>query len=487
MHRLHAYQLAEKFRSGELSAREIAEHFLSRIEKHDREIGAFLHVMKGRVLAEADSLDAKRAEGKPLGKLAGVPIAIKDNIHIRGEKTTCASKMLENYVAPFDATVVELLRREDALLIGKTNLDEFAMGSSNENSAFYPVKNPWDLSCVPGGSSGGSAAAVAARLCPIALGTDTGGSIRQPAALCGVVGLKPTYARVSRYGLVAFGSSLDQIGPITTCARDAALAMEAIAHHDDRDATSLPEPSTSYTEVLDESIAGKVIGVPWKFLQELDSEILENFRASMAVMEKLGCKIVEIDLEVLKWSLSVYYVLACAEVSTNLAKFDGVRFGYRSKEAKTLEEIYRLSRTEGFGEEVKRRILLGTYLLSSGHQDAFYKKAQRVRTLIVRQFSAAFESCDVIALPTSPIPAFEIGQIADPLKMYLQDIYTIGMSLAGVPTISTPCGFTSDKKPLGLQFVSPQRNDSVALRFAHHFESNTPWASELPEMAKEGA
>lgn len=487
MHRLFAYQLAEKFRSGQLSAQEIAEYFLERIERHDKEIGAFLHVMRDRILSEAKTLDAKRAEGKPLGKLAGVPIAIKDNIHIRGEKTTCASKMLENYIAPFDATVVELLRKEDALLIGKTNLDEFAMGSSNENSAFFPVKNPWDLNCVPGGSSGGSAAAVAARLCPVALGSDTGGSIRQPAALCGVVGFKPTYARVSRYGLVAFGSSLDQIGPITACSRDAALIMEAIAHHDDRDATSLPEPSTSYTKVLDDSIAGRVIGVPWKFLEELDSEMLENFRASMAVMEKLGCKIVEIDLEVLKWSLSVYYVLACAEVSTNLAKFDGVRFGYRTKEAKTLEEIYRLSRTEGFGDEVKRRILLGTYLLSSGHQDAFYKKAQRVRTLIVEQFKMAFEKCDVIALPTSPIPAFEIGKIADPLKMYLQDIYTIGMSLAGVPAISTPSGFTHEKKPLGLQFVAPQCSDSVALRFAHHFESNTPWINELPAAAKEGA
>lgn len=484
MHTLSASELTKRFRDKKLSAQEIAEHFLGRIERLNPDLGAFLNIMRTQALNQAAVLDKKRAQGLPLGKLAAVPIAIKDNIHIKGEKTTCGSKMLENYVAPFDATVVELLRKEDALFIGKTNLDEFAMGSSSESSAFFPTRNPWDLKCVPGGSSGGSAAAVAARLCPIALGSDTGGSIRQPAALCGVVGMKPTYAHVSRHGLVAFGSSLDQIGPITTSVRDAALVMEVIGRHDNKDATSLPEPKFSYTKAIEEPIQGKKIGVPWHFIEKLEPEILDNFHAAIRDLEKLGFTTLNVDLDILDSSLSVYYVLACAEASTNLAKFDGIRFGYRSKQAKTLDEIYSLSRTEGFGPEVKRRIFLGTHLLSSNLQAAFYKKAQKVRTLIVEHFAKAFTTCDVIALPTTPAPAFEIGAIADPLAMYLQDIYTIGISLAGVPAISVPSGFTSQGKPLGLQFVSPQKLESVALRFAHNYEQATEWTSKIPLIAE---
>lgn len=454
MHHLSCSELHQKFVSGELSARHIVSHFLARIEKYDHQIGAFLSVFKERALKEADALDAKRARGEKLGKMAGVPIGIKDNIHVAGEITTCGSKFLTNYKAPFHATAVERLVKEDAIIIGKTNLDEFAMGSSTENSALQVTRNPWDLSCVPGGSSGGSAAAVAARLVPAALGSDTGGSVRQPGSLCGVVGYKPTYGMISRYGLVAYGSSLDQIGPITHTVDDAILLMDIISGHCDRDSTSLPGSLHDFDQELSEPLT---IGVPWRFLEKLQAEPKALFETGLERFKKKGAKIIDVDLEILEYSLPTYYIIATAEASTNLARFDGVRYGVRSSQAKTLQEVYDLSRTEGFGKEVKRRILLGTFVLSSGYQDAYYRKAQKVRTKIIQKFKEAFEQCDIVATPVSPFDAFPLGSIKDPIQMYLEDIYTIGCNLAGVPAISIPSAFTSAKKPMGLQLIGPQK------------------------------
>ncbi len=466
MYRLSAHALRELFCKGEVSAETIAETTLKRIARHNPAVGAFLSLFSERMLNQARQLDQKRKSGKPLGKLAGVPIAIKDNIHVRGEMTTCASKFLQNYRAVYDATATKLLEEEDALLIGKTNLDEFAMGSSTENSAYHLTKNPWSLECSPGGSSGGSAAAVAARFCPIALGSDTGGSIRQPASFCGIVGFKPTYGRVSRYGLVAFASSLDQIGPLTNNVTDAALTMEVLGRHCPHDSTSIPKGPEALTHSMHADIKGATIGVPWDFLGELESDVKENFKQTIETYKSLGAKIVDINLDTLKYSVAVYYILATAEASTNLARFDGVRYGKRSPRAATLEEVYDFSRQEGFGPEVKKRILLGTYVLSSGFQDAYYKKAQKVRTLMINQFKEAFEKCQVIALPSCPTTTFPIGAIQDPLKMYLQDIFTIGANLAGLPSISVPAGFSQDNLPLGLQLLgsTDARRSGVPVR-----------------------
>jgi aspartyl-tRNA(Asn)/glutamyl-tRNA(Gln) amidotransferase subunit A len=403
-------------------------------------------------------------------------------MHVKGELTTCASKFLTNYRAVFDATVTHLLEEEDALLIGKTNMDEFAMGSSTENSAFHPTKNPWDLACSPGGSSGGSAAAVAARLVPMSLGSDTGGSIRQPAALCGIVGFKPTYGRVSRYGLVAFGSSLDQIGPLTTTVADTALIMEVLGRHCPNDATSLNLPQENYTQKIQHMKPGMKIGVPRQFLEDLNADTKENFHAAVEQFKQLGMQIVDINLDLLKYSIAVYYILATAEASTNLARFDGIRYGHRSTRATTLEEVYDFSKQEGFGPEVKRRIMLGTYVLSAGYQDAYYKKAQKVRTLIIEQFKKAFAQCDLIATPTSPFPAFQIGAIHDPLQMYLQDIYTIAGNLAGLPSISIPSGFNADNKPFGLQLMGPVMHDAQVLTGAYAFEKATNYNKIIPPL-----
>lgn len=484
MHTLSAIEIRDRFKKGEVTAVQIVEAFLKQIEKHDGQVGAFLTVLKERALAKAKELDAKKAAGKPLGKLAGIPIGIKDNIHIKNELSTCASKFLTNYKAPFEATVIRLLEQEDAILIGKTNMDEFAMGSSTENSALQKTYNPWNLKCTPGGSSGGSAAAVAARMCPIALGSDTGGSIRQPASLCGIVGYKPTYGRVSRYGLVAFGSSFDQIGPLTTNTADAALVMEVLGQHCEKDSTSINQPSEEYMNTIKTSIKGTKIGVPWQFLEGLADEPKKVFLDALEVYKKLGAEIVDVDLSILKYSLPVYYILATAEASTNLARFDGIRYGVRSPEAKTLEEVYDLSKEAGFGYEVKRRILLGTFVLSSGYQDAYYRKAQRVRTLLISKYKEAFKKCDVIATPVSPFAAFELGSIKDPLQMYLEDIYTIGINLAGVPAISIPAGFSKDGKPMGLQIVGPQNQDVRVLNFAHAFENETTYHTALPALVK---
>lgn len=482
MHTLKAVEIKEKFLSGELSAVAITQYFLERIKHHDEEIGAFLAVFEKQAIAQAEALDRKKAEGKPLGKLAGIPIAIKDNIHIDGELTTCASKFLENYNALFDATVTKLIKEEDGIILGKTNLDEFAMGSSTEHSAFQKTYNPWNLKCVPGGSSGGSAAAVSARLAPLALGSDTGGSVRQPASLCGVVGYKPTYGRVSRYGLVAFGSSLDQIGPFATCTEDTALLMEVIGRHCNNDSTSIAEAPEDYTSILNQPIKGKKIGVPWKFLEEAPEETMKSFKDALAVFEKQGCEIVEVDLEIMRHSIPAYYILSSAEASTNLARFDGVRYGHRSKKAQTLSEVYDFSKEEGFGKEVKRRILLGTFVLSAGYQDAFYKKAQRVRTLMINCFSKAFTKCDIIATPVTATTAFEMGSIQDALTMYLQDIFTNPINLAGVPAISTPCGFSKDGLPFGLQLIGPQKEDRRVHQFAHQYEQATQFHKQMPEQ-----
>lgn len=481
MHTLSATLLREQFAKGAISAQEIVKNTLSRIEQHNPTLGAFLAVFSERALQQAAQLDEKRQKGEPLGRLAGVPIAFKDNINVKNEITTCGSKFLTNFKAPFNATVTNLLEQEGAIIIGKTNLDEFAMGSSTENSALLKTANPWNLACSPGGSSGGSAAAVAARLCPLALGSDTGGSVRQPASLCGISGFKPTYGRVSRYGLVAFGSSLDQISPFATDVEDIALMMEIIGRHCEKDSTSIPKGPDQILTQLKKPIKGMKIGVPWQFLEGLQSEARKSFDDSLEVLKAQGAECVEVDLSILKYSIAVYYILATAEASTNLSRFDGIRYGKRSERATTLDEVYDFSRQEGFGDEVKRRIMLGTFVLSSGYQDAYYKKAQKVRTAIIQKYKDAFSICDMIATPTSPFAAFEIGSIKDPLQMYLADIYTIGANLAGVPAISIPSGFTADGKPIGLQLTGPQLSDARLLNGAWNFQNATSYHKQFPK------
>ncbi len=481
MHHLTAIQIRDKFLNGEFTATQITQHFLDRIEKYNKQTGAFLVVFNEKALARAKELDAKKASGKAMGKLAGIPIAIKDNIHVKGELTTCASKFLTNFRAPFQSTVVDLIEKEDGIIIGKTNLDEFAMGSSTENSALQKSHNPWNLKRTPGGSSGGSAAAVTARLCPIALGSDTGGSIRQPAALCGIVGFKPTYGRVSRYGLVAFGSSLDQIGPLTTNTADAALMMEVIGSHCEKDSTSLSKPNESYLSQFNGDVKGLKIGIPSSFLKELAPEPRKVFDTSIEKLKQMGATTVDIDLSTLKYSIAIYYILATAEASTNLARFDGIRYGVRSPKAQTLDDVYYQSKEDGFGPEVKRRILLGTFVLSSGYQDAYYRKAQKVRTLMIEQYKAAFAKCDVVAMPVSPFVAFEIGAIQDPLQMYLEDIYTISANLVGIPAVSIPNGFTEDNLPFGLQILGPQKGDTKVLQVANALEQATEFHKKMPK------
>ncbi len=481
MYRLSARELRTQFIQGTLSAESIVNYFLKRIDTFDPTLGSFLVVYKERAKEQARALDQKRAAGQKLGKLAGVPIALKDNIHVKGEITTCGSNFLVNYRAVFDATVTRLLEEEDAILIGKTNMDEFAMGSSCENSALKTTSNPWDLESVPGGSSGGAAAAVAARLCPIALGSDTGGSVRQPAGFCGIVGFKPTYGRISRYGLVAFASSLDQIGPLATTTDDIALAMEVIGQHDSHDATSLSIHPEDYSARLHNPIKGKKIGIPRQFLEDLDPEMKELFFHSLDLLKKEGCEIVDVDLNILKYSVATYYIIATAEAATNLARFDGIRYGVRQP-GETLEQVYSLSRQAGFGPEVKRRILLGTYVLSSGYQDAYYKQAAKVRVKIIEEFNRAFQRCDVIATPVSPFAAFRRGAIHDPIQMYLQDIYTIGVNLAYLPAITTPCGFNRENKPLGLQLIGARREDTLVCQLAAAFEKVSGYTQRIPTL-----
>lgn len=482
-HQLSACEIHRDFVEGKKSAVSIVQTFLKRIDQYEPQIQAFLSVYKKQAIEKAKTLDSKKQAGKKIGKLAAIPIAIKDNILIKKEISTCGSKFLLNYRSFYNASVVSLLEQEDAIIIGKTNLDEFGMGSSTEHSSFKVTRNPWNLSCVPGGSSGGSAAAVAARLCPVALGSDTGGSIRQPAAFCGIYGFKPTYGRVSRYGLVAFGSSLDQIGPMATCAADIALVMEVIGKHCPKDSTSLPHPAENYLNSFDDvdlSLENIRIGVPWKFLKDLPSELRKNFEDTLEKFKHLGASICKIDLDILDYSLAIYYILSTAEASTNLARFDGIRYGQRSKQAKTLDEVYTFSKEEGFGPEVKRRILLGTYVLSSGYKDAYYKKAQKVRTLIIENYRQAFNTCQFIAMPSTPFPAFELGSIQDPLQMYLSDIYTISANLAGLPAMALPSGKTQNNKPLGIQLIAPQKQDVALYHISHKFDKAYSFGKEIP-------
>ncbi|AKV02187.1 Aspartyl-tRNA(Asn) amidotransferase subunit A [Labilithrix luteola] len=478
-----AVDLAEKVRSGELTALAVAEATLARIDADNERLNAFLTVSRDELLAQARALDAKRARGETLGPLAGVPIALKDALCTRGIRTTCASKMLASYVPPYDATVVAKLKAADALLPGKTNMDEFAMGSSNENSAFGPARNPHDPERTPGGSSGGSAVAVASGMTPAALGSDTGGSIRQPAALTGIVGVKPTYGRVSRYGLVAFASSLDQIGPFATDVRSAARVLSVIAGEDGRDMTSLRVPNDDYEAACGQSVRGMRIGVPEEyFAQGLDPEVEASVRAAIARLEADGATIKKVHLAHTKHAVATYYVVATAEASSNLARFDGVRYGLRvsgnvardSKHAQggALRAMYGATRDAGFGAEVKRRILLGTFVLSAGYYDAYYLKAQKVRTLIRRDFEAAFADVDAIVCPTSPTPAFRLGEkTSDPLSMYLSDVYTLPASLAGLPAMSVPCAPTKAGLPVGLQIIAPALKETTMFRLASAWET----------------
>jgi aspartyl-tRNA(Asn)/glutamyl-tRNA(Gln) amidotransferase subunit A len=471
--------------SGTASAVEIAEAFLASIRSREPAVKAFLLVDEASVRAQAAAIDAKRASGAKLGALAGVPVAVKDVLCTKGVRTTCASKMLEKFVPPYDADAVERLKAADAVILGKTNMDEFAMGSSTENSAYQTTRNPWDTTRIPGGSSGGSAAAVAACEAPLALGTDTGGSIRQPAALCGIVGVKPTYGRVSRYGLIAFASSLDQVGPFAHDVTDAALMMEVLSGHDRRDSTSVDRPVPAYTKTLDEPVANLRIGVPKEFFDAgLDAEVGAAVRAALKEYEKQGATLVDVSLPLgTKHAVAVYYLVATAEASSNLARFDGMHYGHRTAAKTDLIGTYSKSRGEGFGPEVRRRIMLGTYALSSGYKDAYYLKALKVRRLILDEFTAAFAKCDVIMGPTSPTAAFKIGEKADnPLAMYLSDIYTISCNLAGIAGMSLPCGFTTAKLPIGLQLLSPPFDEERMLRIARMYEAKTAWHTARPAL-----
>jgi aspartyl-tRNA(Asn)/glutamyl-tRNA(Gln) amidotransferase subunit A len=473
-------QLAAGLRARKFSSVELVGAFLERIERHQAALNAFISVTRSQALEAAREADRSLASGAG-GALTGVPIAHKDLFCTKGVRTTCGSRMLENFISPYDATVVAKLRSAGAVMLGKTNMDEFAMGSSNETSYYGPVRNPWNPALVPGGSSGGSAAAVAARLVPVATATDTGGSIRQPAALCGITGLKPTYGRVSRYGMVAFASSLDQGGVLTTNAADAALLLREMAGFDANDSTSVDVAVPDYLAALGAPLAGLKIGLLREFFdQGLDAENERQVREALRVFESLGAHFVEVSLPHLPLSVPVYYVVAPAECSSNLARFDGVRFGHRCENPRDLNDMYRRSRGEGFGAEVKRRIMTGTYVLSAGYYDAYYLKAQRVRSLINADFSRAFESVDVLLGPTTPTPAFAIGaKTADPITMYLNDIYTIGANLAGLPAISVPCGFVQDL-PVGLQIVGPHFSEARVLNAAHAFQEATDWHTRAP-------
>jgi aspartyl-tRNA(Asn)/glutamyl-tRNA(Gln) amidotransferase subunit A len=482
MHDKTLTELADALRSRRVSAVELTNHFLARIERFGAGLNAFITVTRDQALAQARAADARLARGGA-PPLTGIPIAHKDIFCTMGVKTSCGSRMLDEFVAPYDATVVERLASAGAIMLGKTNMDEFAMGSSNENSYYGPVRNPWNHSLVPGGSSGGSAAAVAARICAAATGTDTGGSIRQPAALSGVTGLKPTYGRVSRYGMVAFASSLDQAGTLTSTAEDAALLLEVVAGVDARDSTSLDAEVPQYSKLIEQPWDGLAIGVPENFFEKgLDAGIAAAVEAALQELSKLGAKLKKIRLDNVHLSIPAYYVVAPAEASSNLSRFDGVRYGYRSPNALRgdINAFFKRNRGEGFGPEVKRRILTGTYVLSAGYYDAYYLQAQKVRRLISDDFARAFETVDLIAGPTTPTPAFPIGQKAnDPIAMYLNDIYTIGANLAGLPALSIPCGFVAGS-PAGLQLVGPPLGEALLLKAAHRFQKATDWHRRIP-------
>ena len=480
-----ARSIRDAIAAGQLSATEACRAALDRIASVNASLNAFNLVDADRALGRAQEIDRHRAAGETLGPLAGVPVALKDNMNVRGMRTTASSRILEHFVPPYDATVVRRLESAGAVIVGKTNCDEFAMGSSNENSAFGPVHNPWALDHIPGGSSGGSAAAVAARCVPLALGSDTGGSIRQPAACCGVVGLKPSYGRVSRYGLLAFASSLDQIGPFARTVADAALTLSALAGVDSSDATTANEPVPDFSAALTGGVKGVRIGVPRAFVTDgVDEQVRGAYEAALETLRGAGAVLVDIDLPHAKYAVPVYYLVCTAEASSNLARYDGVKYGYRSSGANdSLKEMYSRTRDEGFGPEVKRRIMLGTYVLSAGYYDAFYLKALQVRTLLRRDYDEAFERVDVVAMPTTPTPPFKLGEkTADPLQMYLGDIFTVSANLAGLPGISVPCGFSNDELPIGFQLMGRMFDEATLLRVADAYERATDWHMRAPAL-----
>jgi aspartyl-tRNA(Asn)/glutamyl-tRNA(Gln) amidotransferase subunit A len=483
---LSATQLRDKIHGGQLTSREAVVWTLERIKRLDPTIGAYLSIFADKAMDQAQVVDAKIAAGKPVGPLAGIPVAVKDNMCYVEGLTTCGSRILGNFKPPYNAHVVEKLLAADAVIVGKTNLDEFAMGSSTENSGLQKTVNPWDTDRVPGGSSGGSAAAMAAGLCFAALGSDTGGSIRQPASFCGIVGLKPTYGRISRYGLVAYGSSLDQIGPLTGCVEDAALLLGVLAGHDERDSTSIDEqaaPVPNYMGELAKPIEGLKIAIVPELIDKADASVRDAVKAALELYKKLGAILVEVQMPHFDYSIAAYYVIATAEASSNLARFDGCHYGYRSPNAHDYIEVYSKSRAEGFGAEVKRRIMLGTFALSSGYYDAYYLKALKVRNLIRQDFTNAFAKADCLMMPVSPTTAFKFGEKTDdPLQMYLADVYTIAVNLAGVPGVSIPCGFDDKHLPIGLQIIGPAFSEDKLLRIGRMFESNTDYHRQKPTL-----
>ncbi len=484
LHWLTIHQLSDMLMRKKVSSLEVTQAFIERIEKIEDPIHAYLTVMKEEALQQAKRADEIIAKGKDSSELVGIPLAIKDILCMQGARTTCGSRILANYFPAYDATVIQRLRGQETVFLGKTNMDEFAMGSSTENSYFGPTRNPWDLDRVAGGSSGGSAAAVAAGECTGALGSDTGGSIRQPAALCGIVGLKPTYGRVSRYGLVAFASSLDQIGPITRDVEDCAILMNAICGLDPRDSTSVDVEVPDFKQALIRDVKGMRVGIPKEyFIEGMEADVEKTVQNSIGLFEKWGAKCREISLPHTDYALAAYYIICTAEASSNLARYDGIRYGYRAADYKGVVDMYRKTRTEGFGAEVKRRIMLGTYALSAGYYEAYYKKATQVRRLVKEDFEKAFEDTDVILTPTSPTPAFRIGEKTDdPLQMYLMDVFTIPVNMAGIPGISIPCGFNRLGLPIGLQFLGRHFDEATIIRAAYTFEQNTDFHLEKPPI-----
>ena len=486
---LTVHELQEKLKNKEISVTEITKAYNNRIKEKDKDVQAFITTLEDESTKQAEEIENKIESGEIKGEFAGIPIGIKDNICTKGIKTTCASKMLENFVAPYDATVIEKFKKENLINLGKLNMDEFAMGSSTEYSYFKKTENPWNLNKVPGGSSGGCAAAVAANLVPWAIGSDTGGSIRQPSSFCGVVGMKPTYGLVSRYGLVAFASSLDQIGPITKDVYDCAMLLNLIAGHDEKDTTSEDMPKKDYTKCLKNDVKGLKIGVPKEFYGEgINSEVKETLQKTIEQYKNMGAEVEEFSLDVAKYSLATYYIIACAEASSNLGRFDGIRYGYRAPEYKDLNDLYRKSRSQGFGSEVKRRIILGTYVLSSGYYDAYYKKAQKVRTLVMNEFNKAFEKYDVIITPTSPTVAFDIGSKSNnPMEMYLADICTVSVNIAGLPGISIPVGVDKEGMPIGMQIIGNRFQEEKILNTAYTMEQKLKFRENHKPTFKGGA
>ena len=488
LYELTVHELMDKLNKKEITSEDITKSYVSRINEKEDNIEAFVTVLSEEAENKAKEIDQKIEKGEITNKLAGIPIGIKDNICTKGIKTTCASKMLEDFVSPYNATVMDKINAENLITIGKLNMDEFAMGGSTENSYFKKTKNPWNLSKVPGGSSGGSAAAVASQMVPWALGSDTGGSIRQPASFCGIVGLKPTYGLVSRYGLVAFASSLDQIGPITNDVRDSAILLNIIAGHDEKDSTSVDMPKKDYEKALTGNIKGLKIGVPKEFFGEgINEEVKESLKQAIETYKKLGAEVEEFSLDIAKYALATYYIIACAEASSNLGRFDGIRYTYRAKDFKDLKDLYKKTRSEGFGAEVKRRIILGTYVLSSGYYDAYYKKAQQVRTLVMNEFNKGFEKYDVILTPTSPTVAFGIGEKSNnPLEMYLADICTVSINIAGLPGISIPCGVDKEGMPIGMQLIGNKFQEETILNTAYSFEQEYKFREKYKPQFKGG-